>query len=145
MQYENKFSGTTDLIVENAVNPYFMLYQDSSYAYKLLRSSSGKPEFKELDINRLSEAKSEIKYAFEGENLLKEKEGYYFLELPKVMNSFYYGHYSPPASERTRKLDIGNPINESYSFTIVAPEEYVFVNKEVDIKRENSAGKLLYI
>ncbi len=73
LQYENKFSGTTDLIVENAVNPYFMLYQDSSYAYKLLRSSSGKPEFKELDINRLSEAKSEIKYAFEGENLLKEK------------------------------------------------------------------------
>lgn len=139
----DKFSGTASLILKNKVNPYLRMTKDSSYAKTLTTAYAGKSNTTGFTFKRLDDAKSEIMYELEGSKLFTEKEGYFFVELPRVKNSIDYQHLDKLPSERHTDMKLDHPVKEEYEYSLVLPEEYEFLNQETEIKLENSTGKLM--
>ncbi len=140
---QEKIDGTADLELNRAANPYLKLVRDSSSYKQLFTNTISSSAIKSMDIEKISEEKSKIKYEFELSDPFDKRSGYYFLDIPFINQGIESWHLERLATERSVPLEIDFPVNEQYNYTFVSPPELEFINPDKKIEIENEAGKLL--
>ncbi len=85
-----------------------------------------------------------MKVVFSGENkgLSEIRDGYCFVSLPVSRDGISSKHLLPLGVERKTHLYFGQPLKESYRFTLTVPQGYQLINKNITKKMEAPAGRL---
>ena len=72
----------------------------------------------------------------------RENQGYHSLLLPEVRGGANNWNMRNLTSQRPCWLEIPYPVNESYTYTVTAPQGAQFVNPPMQLQREYSIGKV---
>ncbi len=136
-------SGKISLELNGILNPYFKLFNDSSYAKSLISNVDTK-SIQSVNLVKLIEEASKSKIEFSSQNNLQNISNYFTWELPYAKDGVENWHINLLTTQRNSALELPENIVEKYDFTIVIPEHLRLVSKLVDLDIKNTAGQLVY-
>jgi hypothetical protein len=122
-----KYSGSCELLMTEATNPYYQLHEDSGNLKSFLKGISGK-EILDTKIINMAQFRSLANLKFESKKPLENQKGYYFFELPVNKQGTDSWRINYLESDRTDPFEIPFIINEQYSYEITLPENTELIN-----------------
>ena len=138
-----QITGNADLILFEKTNPYYQLFQDSSYSKKLIGGGVSSKDITAYDIINTAQARSNVSFEFKNKDTLKHQGNYYFFELPMCKNGVESWHINFLNSDRKTDFEIPFPLNEQYSFSIALPEDMELINPVEIIEHSNDFGEVI--
>ncbi len=138
-----QITGNADLILFEKTNPYYQLFQDSSYSKKLIGGGVSSKDITAYDIINTAQARSNVSFEFKNKDTLKHQGNYYFFELPMCKSGVESWHINFLNSDRKTDFEIPFPLNEQYSFSIALPENMELINPVEIIERTSDFGEVI--
>jgi hypothetical protein len=134
---ENSFTGTLNVKLTGGANPYFSLYQDSSYAK---RFGAGAAKAK---INALTLKESTFDLSIEKKNAVEQYGDYFFINIPASPAGVSSWGFNYIETGRNTPVKLKESILEEYHYMFKLQDGIDLLNPEVDMKHENEVGMVM--
>jgi len=138
-----QFTGTAEVILFEKTNPYYKLFQDSSYSKKIIGGGLSAKDIVSFDNINIAQVRSNLNFQFEKKDSLKNYQNYYFIELPVCKEGVESWHINYLNSNRKTDFEIPFQLNEQYSFTITLPEDMQLINPIEIIEHSTDFGEVI--
>ncbi|NVO21326.1 MAG: DUF3857 domain-containing protein [Bacteroidetes bacterium] len=137
-----ELDGSMTLSLNQRLNPYLKLQQDSSFAKKLLNGTLESSKINTYSFDRLEKEQSVISYNIVNSDLVKETAEHFFLKFPALTAGIDGWHMTELVSARIEPFEIPFPVNETYHIAITLPEGYVLITEESSVSSHKDFGNL---
>ena len=127
---------TGTLSAEGAFYPILSIIDSENQALGLL---SG---LRASGMDKLKAETESLSVELTAKAAVRENEGYYSLLLPEVRGGANNWNMRNLTSIRQNWLEIPYPVNESYSYTVKAPQGAAFVSPPLQVQREYAIGRV---
>jgi len=132
-----QLTGLADIQLGQGANPYYSLFNDTSYAKRLF------PGSKDATIISLNLEKSHLTLEVEKKEALKQYGDLCFLELPSAPNGTNSWGYTYVETGRPEPIHLPALLKEQYEFVLEVPEGFSLISPEANIQIENGLGKVM--
>ncbi|MFO7829624.1 MAG: DUF3858 domain-containing protein, partial [Bacteroidales bacterium] len=139
---EGDLNGQMDVAVNGVKNPYFNYLDDSENAQEVIQSVFSEKSIQKIDVKKFDHTGSQIHADIEQKDVWKNQGDYYFLTLPESEYGLKGEHLNVLLKERKTPLQLSQPLNESYEYSVILPEGLNFTAPELDEVIENDLGSV---
>ncbi len=142
LNIEGDLNGQMDVAVNGVKNPYFNYLDDSENAQEVIQSVFSEKSIQKIDVKKFDHTGSQVHADIEQKEVWKNQGDYYFLTLPESEYGLKGEHLNVLLKERKTPLQLSQPLNESYEYSVILPEGLNFTAPELDEVIENDLGSV---
>ncbi len=136
-----KISGTFDLGLRGAANPYLEILRNEGKSEKNLQAVF--PQSKQTQLTALDANRFQASGSFEALDVLKKQEDHLFYDLPKNPYGIASLHLSAWAADRSTPLQLPyENFTESVHFEIRIPQDWEIIATNSTANLDNKVGQL---
>lgn len=133
-------SGTANLMLTYAANPFFKLAENPASIKKMLTGNLVCKKEGSVKVLNSNPAKSEVTVRIGSADTPEQEAGFYTFILPEFVSGFTNFHIAYLESEREDPFVLPYPVSEKYEFTLEIPEGYRFENLKVKETIKHKSG-----
>ncbi|MBN2175601.1 MAG: DUF3857 domain-containing protein [Bacteroidales bacterium] len=137
-----KYSGSFEVLLTEAANPYYQIEEDSNTVKGFLTGLSSQEIISSKVINS-AQFRSLLDLKVQSTKPVKNQGNYYFFELPENKRGTESWHLNYLIASRVDPFDIPFPVDEEYSFEITLPKNIKLVNPVELIEIKTNFGELI--
>jgi len=116
-------------------NPYLKVIASEDAVKNMLPGWTGKKD-------SISEEKIKVVFNGENKNAVRVQGDYCFVKVPSASNGLNSMHLLPLYAERKAPFYFGQPLKESYNFTLTVPAGYQLIAQKISKNIKNGSGKM---
>jgi len=133
-------SGSLNLELEAAANPYFSLINDASVIKSVVKGGLSAKEVNSFTQVLLSQDKCRTLMEIKKEAPFEKLQNYLSFEIPYIKGGVQDWHFNVLTAERNSAIEIPETIHEKYVYTFTFTDDLKLVSEPVNIEIKNDAG-----
>ena len=141
---DNLLTGNITGELAGRANPYLALLRNKDKIKHYFSGFSSSTIVKS-DLIKRSPQKTAFTCQVKKKSAMRKDSNFYFLSIPLLKTGVESTRISSLFANRTTPIELSSPIDESYTYTIIIPEELTLLTDNIDIQINNQVGSFNYL